>query len=56
MSMAKVREKESERVYERRLLKERKEEDEQFQDKAKYMTSAYKQKLIEDQRWNYEDR
>lgn len=56
MAVAKVREKESDRAYERRLLKERKVEDEEFKDKAKYMTSAYKQKLIEDNKWNYEDK
>jgi len=37
-------------------LKERKAEDEQFGDAPKFLTSAYKKKLEEDQKWNYEDR
>ncbi len=56
LSTAKVREKESERVYEKRLLKERVVEDEQFGEKPKFMTAAYKRKLIEDQKWEYENR
>ena len=55
--MAKVREKEKERIYERKLLKERQVEDEQFKDKEqpKFITSAYKNKLLEEKKWNYED-
>ena len=56
MAMAKVREKEKDRIYERKLLKERKLEDDEFKDKEKFMTEAYKQKLKEDNKWNYEDR
>jgi hypothetical protein len=51
-----MREKEKERVYEKKLLKERTEEDKEFGDKPKFMTSAYKKKLLEDQKWEYEDR
>ena len=55
-SVAKVREIESDRRYERKLLKERKEEDEEFGDKQKFVTSAYRKKLLEEQKWEYEDR
>ena len=36
-------------------MKERKKEDELFGDAPKYLTSAYKKKLMEDQKWEYED-
>ncbi len=65
-----MREKEKDRIYERFvcqfcalahllcriLLKERKQEDAEFGDKDKFITSAYKKKLIEDQKWEYEDK
>lgn len=51
-----MREKEKERVYEKQLLKERQNEDKEFGDKPKYMTAAYKKKLIEDKKWEYEDK
>ncbi len=51
-----MREKEKERVYEKKLLKERTEEDKEFGDKPKFMTTAYKKKLLEDQKWEYEDK
>jgi coiled-coil domain-containing protein 55 len=54
--MASVREKEKERIFERKLLKERQEEDAQFGDKPKFMTSAYKKKLQEAEKWDYEDK
>lgn len=54
--LSKVREKEKDRIYERNLLKERIKEDDKFCDKEKFMTSAYKQKLMEDNKWDYEDR
>lgn len=53
--MAKVREKEKDRIYERKLLKERKIEDEQFANQPKFITTAYKNKLLEEKKWNYED-
>ena len=40
----------------RNLLKERKKEDEQFGDAPKFLTTAYKKKLTEDRKWEYEDR
>lgn len=49
-----MREKEKERVYEKQLLKERQIEDKEFGDKPKYMTTAYKKKLVEDKKWEYE--
>ena len=56
LTTAKMREKEKERVYEKQLLKERQIEDKEFGDKPKYMTAAYKKKLIEDKKWEYEDK
>lgn len=56
MTTAGIREKEKDRAYDRKLLKERKLEDAEFGDKAKFMTSAYKQKLVEDQKWEKDDR
>lgn len=50
-----VREKERDRIYEKKLLKERELEDKEFADQPKFMTSAYKQKLIEDKKWAYEN-
>ena len=49
-------EKEKERIYEKKLLKERQTEDKEFDDKPKFVTAAYKKKLIEDKKWEYEDR
>ncbi len=51
-----MREKEKERVFEKNLLKERKEEDKEFGDKDKFVTAAYKKKLLDDKKWEYEDR
>jgi coiled-coil domain-containing protein 55 len=45
------RKRENEVLYERKLLKERQEEDDQFGDKPKYVTGAYKAKLLEQQQW-----
>lgn len=53
---AKVREREKERIFEKILLKEREEEDKMFSNKPKFITSAYKEKLKESQRWEYEDK
>ena len=56
LTTASVRGKEKDRIYEKKLLKERKVEDEQFGDKPKFMTTAYKLKLIEDQKWENMDK
>jgi coiled-coil domain-containing protein 55 len=53
---AKVREREKDRVFEKQLLKERDEEEKEFGDKPKFLTSAYKAKLAEEKKWEYEDR
>ena len=56
MVTAKMREKEKDLIYEKKLLKERKVEDAEFTDKPKFITTAYKQKLLEDKKWEYEAR
>jgi hypothetical protein len=56
MNTASVRGKERDRIYEKKLLKDRKLEDEEYGDKPKFMTTAYKQKLIEDKKWEVEDK
>ena len=56
LATSKMREKEKERVFEKNLLKERKVEDAEFGDKDKFVTAAYKKKLLEDKKWEYEDR
>jgi coiled-coil domain-containing protein 55 len=56
MTTASVRGKERDRIYEKKLIKERKIEDEEYGDKPKFVTSAYKQKLIDDQKWEAEDK
>ena len=53
---AEIRKIEQERYYERRLLKERKEEDEQYGDKEKFVTKAYKEKLQAMKRWEILDK
>lgn len=59
-AVAAVREKEKDRIYERKLLRERLEEEKTLgitgTDEPKYITSAYKKKLIEEQKWDYEDK
>ena len=54
--MAKVREKEKDRIFERKLVKEREAEDKEFPDQPQFVTAAYKAKLLEANKWNYEDR
>eukprot|EP01035_Chromulina_nebulosa_P026287 gene26287-34383_t len=55
---AKIREKENDRAYERKLFKERKELEGQgvVVNEESFITSAYKQKLIEKEAWEYEER
>jgi hypothetical protein len=55
-SAAKLREKESDRAYERKLLKEKLEGGEEFDDKPQFITTAYKERLKEKEQWEYEDR
>lgn len=51
LKQAEFREKEHNIIYERRLLKEREKEDELYGDKERFITSAYKKKLLEDELW-----
>ncbi|XP_030484333.2 uncharacterized protein LOC115700816 [Cannabis sativa] len=53
---AELRQKEQEIVYERKLSKERSKEDHLFADKDKFVTSAYKKKLAEQEKWMEEER
>ncbi|URD78314.1 coiled-coil domain-containing protein 55 [Musa troglodytarum] len=56
MEKAKLREREHEIVYERKLLKERSKDDHLYADKEKFVTSAYKKKLAEQAKWLEEER
>ena len=56
MNVSKAREIEKDRIYERKLLKERKQEDELFGDKEKFVTGAYREKLAQEAKWEYEDK
>lgn len=56
MNKAKVREREHEIIYERKLAKERSKDDHLFADKEKFVTSAYKKKLAEQAKWLEEER
>lgn len=53
---SKKREREHETIYERKLLKERSKDDHMYEDKEKFVTSAYKQKLAERAGWLEEER
>ena len=56
IATSKIREKEQERMKERKLIRERQKEDELYGDTEKFMTSAYKKKLEEEKKWEYEDK
>ncbi|RWR92035.1 nuclear speckle splicing regulatory protein 1-like protein [Cinnamomum micranthum f. kanehirae] len=56
MNKAKVREREHEIIYERKLAKERSKDDHLFADKEKFVTSAYKKKLAKQAKWLEEER
>ena len=56
MNVSKAREIEKDRIYERKLLKERKQEDDLFGDKEKFVTGAYREKLAQEAKWEYEDK
>lgn len=53
---AELKKMEQDRYYERRLAKERKEEDELYKDKDKYITSAYRKKMEEQKKWETLDK
>lgn len=56
MNKAKEREREHEIIYERKLAKERSQDDHLFADKEKFVTSSYKKKLAEQAKWLEEER
>jgi coiled-coil domain-containing protein 55 len=56
LEKSKIREREQDRIFEKRLLKEREEEDKMYGDKEKFVTSSYKAKLLENKKWEAEDR
>ncbi|KAL5710379.1 hypothetical protein ACHQM5_020948 [Ranunculus cassubicifolius] len=56
MAKAKERERNHEIVYERKLAKERSQDEHLFADKDKFVTSAYKRKLAEQEKWKAEER
>ena len=51
-----MREINSQRVFDRRILKEREAEGGQFDDKEQFVTAAYKKKLEMQRQWEYEVR
>lgn len=53
---AEQRKREQDIIYERKLQKERSKEDHLFGDKDKFVTSAYRKKLEEQQKWLEEER
>lgn len=53
---AKERQMEHDVIYERKLLKERTKEDHLYEDKEKFVTSAYRKKLEEQNKWKEEER
>lgn len=53
---AKKREREHEIIYERKLAKERSQDEHLYADKDKFVTSAYKKKLAEQAKWMEEER
>ncbi|CAD6263620.1 unnamed protein product [Miscanthus lutarioriparius] len=53
---AELRKREQDIIYERKLQKERSKEDHLFGDKDKFVTSAYRKKLEEQQKWLEEER
>lgn len=48
---AERRKREADIAFERKTLKERQQEDHLFEDKEKFVTSAYRRKLEEDKKW-----
>lgn len=56
MEKAKERERVHEIVYERKLAKERSQDDHLYADKDKFVTAAYKKKLAEQAKWLEEER
>jgi coiled-coil domain-containing protein 55 len=56
MQQAKMREVEQDRVYERKLAKERQEAEKEFgKEEMKFVTSSYKKKLMEQRKWELQE-
>lgn len=53
---AEERKREHDIIYERKLTKERSKEDHLYEDKDKFVTSAYRKKLEEQKKWEAEQR
>lgn len=51
MDHAEQRKREQDVMYERKMIKERQQEDHLFEDKERFVTSAYRKKLEEDKKW-----
>ncbi|KAJ0976683.1 hypothetical protein J5N97_012157 [Dioscorea zingiberensis] len=56
MVAAEKRQRSQEIVFEKKLLKERSKDDHLYEDKEKFVTRAYKEKLLEEQKWLEEER
>ncbi|KAG2482546.1 hypothetical protein HYH03_018537 [Edaphochlamys debaryana] len=56
LEQANARKREQDVLYERRMVKERQQEDHLYEDKEKFVTSAYRRKLEEDKKWQEEER
>eukprot|EP01114_Cavostelium_apophysatum_P006720 TRINITY_DN1815_c0_g1_i1.p1 TRINITY_DN1815_c0_g1~~TRINITY_DN1815_c0_g1_i1.p1 ORF type:complete len:347 (-),score=103.92 TRINITY_DN1815_c0_g1_i1:29-1069(-) len=55
LKKAKEREREQEVIYDKMLQKEKEKNEKEFGDKDMFVTSAYKKKLLEDQKWEREE-
>ncbi|PNH08508.1 Nuclear speckle splicing regulatory protein 1 [Tetrabaena socialis] len=56
LDQAQQRKREADVLYERRMVRERQQEDHLFEDKEKFVTGAYRRKLEEDKKWQEEER
>ncbi|GFR52864.1 hypothetical protein Agub_g15492, partial [Astrephomene gubernaculifera] len=56
LEQAQQRKREQDVLYERRMVRERQQEDHLFEDKERFVTSAYRRKLEEDQKWQAAER
>ncbi|KXZ48345.1 hypothetical protein GPECTOR_28g752 [Gonium pectorale] len=56
LDQAQQRKREQDVLYERRMVKERQQEDHLYEDKERFVTSAYRKKLEEDKKWQEAER
>ncbi|GIL53780.1 hypothetical protein Vafri_9358 [Volvox africanus] len=56
LEQAQQRKREQDVLYERRMMKERQQEDHLYEDKERFVTSAYRKKLEEDKKWQEAER